>query len=106
MALTKEQIQTAADILKGLYERLLVHDVPEDAPYRGYLAKDQPFGLDNPGYYETYAALISFAFSIGRVGDLWSEDAVQQRQHDLLEEFFKTPRKERTKLFLSQILTH
>lgn len=84
MPILQEQLNKVASIIEDLYNHILLSDIPEDAPYLGYLSREQPFALDHKGYYVSYAELLRFVFALEGIGEAWSEEGIQGKLHELL----------------------
>jgi hypothetical protein len=84
MPIADEFITTLSQLIADLYNQILVKDVPDDAPYLGYLDHETKFGLDEKGYRNCYQAIIRQIFSLAETGEKWSYEGIQELGHQLL----------------------
>lgn len=84
MTVSEKSVNTLAQLIAGLYEQLLVKEVPENALYLGYLDSETQFGLDEQGYRVSYTGILREIFALPDIGEKWSHDGVQELGHKLL----------------------
>ncbi len=84
MSLSELQIGRIADSIQGLYEHLIVENVPKDAPCKGLFAPDKAYALDKQGYYKWYRELMQAVYTLPRVSEIWSEFGIMDRGRELL----------------------
>lgn len=86
MTITSDDHREVAQLIRAVYERIKVEDLPEEPAYRGFLDEDTPFALDYHGYRDSYMGLLRRVFQIPHIAERWSEDGIQELAHQLLIE--------------------
>ena len=84
MDVSKEIINNLAEHINRLFDHLTISNVPEHAPYRGFLSIDRPFSLNDEGYYIHYQGLKKSIISLENYGGKWSDQAINEKINDLL----------------------
>jgi len=84
MTITNNQIKAFSEKIADLYEHILLSDIPEEAAFLGYLDQSTQFALDENGYHKSYFNLLQSVFQLPSIGEMWSEDGIQDLGHQLL----------------------
>jgi hypothetical protein len=86
MLFTMEQINLFAEILSGLYQHILLSDIPNDAPYQSISGSGDNFALDEGGHKGGYSDLLQRTFQLPNIAERWSEEGIIEESRKLLVE--------------------
>ena len=84
MSITEENITEITKIIEQLFNHLLLSEIPKLAPYQGYLLIEQPFALDEDGYFIYFQNLRKSLMLLDDIGNRWSDEALNEKIHNLL----------------------
>jgi hypothetical protein len=103
MKITQDEIDLFRTLIIDLYDHLFTKNIPDKAPYFGYLEIDKPFALDEHGYWSAYIGIIQKAFQLPSVDNTWSEEGLQGIVHDLLLDLAKKKENNQSDLDFNKI---
>ncbi len=89
MSILEADSGRVATAINGVYNHLLISDVPKNAPYKAPFNAIQLFGLDETGYYKEYKRLLQAVLAIDVINEKWSVTSLIDQIHELLYDLAK-----------------
>lgn len=104
MSISDGDFSVLLKIVEGLYQHVLTSNFPPFAPYRAFSIDSQEFALDEEGYSKWYRDLLVALVNLPKIGDVWSEDTLNQMMGGLLSELANERARASTSLNLEPLV--
>jgi hypothetical protein len=89
MTISSNEVTEIKKLIQELFEHIVFENVSARTPLGGYLTIEEPFSINYEGYYGSYQKLMRVIFSIEKLGEQWSDKALEEKIFNLLSQLAK-----------------